>query len=214
MVVSTKNPWGIPGGLEAQRADLWHLDFTPLIYLVQNPAGVSMTTEYSKLASLSEGFDPNQYVIRVTPPDEMINGVSIMAGSSFRYLPAMDAPPGAMRVDFYHEAIPQLEQSAAYCMLAAWQRLASAGQQTEAGTYLYLIDGASKPSYRVDLPLIYLQGSVNGDTLDTAASYMARNCWLADLQFNSIDQAGTALQEMSATIYTSGLQLIPRVDLT
>lgn len=214
MIVNYANSWGSHEFSEAQRQDLWYIDFKPVLDLILRPKGVVTQPKFDDLVAQTYGFDPTTFSIRCTLPEETLDGKMVMSGSQNRYLPGVDSPPGPMRVDFYHEAASRsaaLTSSAAWCMLKAWQLLSTAGQSLEGGVnpYLLLENEASKPSYKVSLRVTFLRGVTlkefkAGVSLAESAVYAADNCWLSDLQFNelSMSENGTPL-EFSATILPS-----------
>lgn len=202
MRIKSDNVWGVPGGLEAQRADLWEVDLRPVSSVVNNPGGVSTTALYNLLLDeIPSGEALTAYPYRLTLPELTIEPRQVSADVHARNLPGYDAPVGLTRLEFLHEAKTQAKGRAIYSLMEAWRLLGLAGQRLNGIVILPLVSSRAKPAFKVDLPIRMLRGTEDGEGLVPSAVYTLEGAWCSDLQISDLDQSsGSNVLRITATL--------------
>jgi hypothetical protein len=204
-MIQITNPWGAVEDFDIQRSDLWLLDISPIVRLVQKPQGVALTQEYVKYANyVSNAVDSNNFARKITLPESSISAFKVISGTQGTNMPGYDEPLSATRLDFFHETTGDdaagIKSSSIYNLLVCWQLLAMAGQKRFNRIPLPLAHARSKPTFTCDLTLTFLKGSEDGATLNSGSTYFLLDCWLSDLQLPDLDYAGSDLALIAATI--------------
>lgn len=201
MPVVFNNTWGIPGGLEAQRADLWQVDCRPILSVINNPGGV-MTSDYFRAlvagAPSSDGCKLTTQ--RLSLPELQVGARVVSDDVHRRNLPGYDEPTGITRLELIYGANLAGTRQSVFNLFEAWRLLALAGQRIGGQIPLPLVSSAAKPAFRIDLPIELLRGSDNGAGLVAGARYVLLGAWCSDVQVNDLDQASTSILKLTATL--------------
>lgn len=230
-IIRQKNPWGRPGGLEIQRADLWVLDLEPVReFIIQRnrAAGVSQSLPY----------DTRFYARQVQLPEDRMDTKVVMRGSNRYHMPDYDQPLGEIRVEFIHDApaavFPQevmittppeeMPGSLIFRVIYAWREMArvARGERTSPSTDVVELDLAPMRinergplTYRFDIDCHLLRGSIeqfvameneeDRRELKTASLYRLHRAWCAGVQLGTLNYQGSELMTLSASLFAEAI---------
>lgn len=220
MVIKAEKMWGVPGGMEAQRADLWVLDLEQVL------AGISQSSIASKLAAelnLPIAGTTKYYARNVMLPELRIGEMQSNTFNTPKTYPGLDDPVGQVRVDFAIDAATfgaeaGSARSKIYDLIYAWRILSRVGRMPYSSADLWAplpasaISSSLGSTFKFDVKLYLLRGfdgTVDVSQTDlagthfVASSYILRRCWPSTLQLGPLDQTG------SNTIYTMTTALNP-----
>jgi hypothetical protein len=204
--VTSNNPWGVAGGLEVQRSDLWSIDLSEVVNGLANldtfnQAGGLVLSDASRLLNIVEFFPCS-----VTLPDLVVTPMPTRRDSRPYYLPGDDEPPGNVRVVFIHDVATSAEgdiyNSQIYTLLSLWRSVTRAGRGAMSGEAEFVLDASFKaPPYRFDIP-INLNSGENPNSIDDptstqlglqlSARYVLKNAWLSMLHLGELSYEGEA----------------------
>jgi hypothetical protein len=183
---------------------MWMLDFTNVVQglrsVWQEPIDI--------------GDDLHYFAQKISLPPVQIDTMKVMVGSVPVSFPGMDAVMGDLRIDFLHEIPPPggRQRSRIYFLMNLWKACVRAGR-----TGLTLDNlitplsppnngtGSMVPQFKYDIGIKLLRGlgsqeaaiinssinsndpSVSDIELPTAASYIAKDCWIKELSLDGFD---------------------------
>lgn len=196
-----QNIWGLDGGLEAQRADLWLLDLSAVCRHLRtlDPRAVPAVdlTQLPKEDSLAA------YARQVSFPAAQTKVKPFTVGTVPRNMPGYLTELEQVRIEFIHDAPGESLPSAVMTVLSAWAGLARTGRDGGLPTGK-LLSSSYKPIYRFNVPILLLQGSALGDRLVPSSSYILERAWLAGIQIGELNQeSGSQVQRITASAYCS-----------
>ncbi len=210
--METRNLWSTRGGQEIQRSDLWRLDLTPVLRLIQQAPGIVPSLEYIEhLAEASKAENHlSHFAARLVFPDQTMDRIEAMNQGAPELFPGFDVPSGVTRLDLLHEHIPSEigVPGAIYALFRCWQFLAMAGQQIGSTVPAPLASPTSVPIFAVDLPiLLQLGANEAGESLDLRL--MLVEAWVSGLQLGDLDKTAAA----NALVLTATLQSIDLINM-
>lgn len=176
VVTDQKNLWGAQGGYEAQRKDLWIVDFR------------------DALSQVSEQMDarlkpvPPYFVRTVSLPELRVKSDVFRRDSRPYHMPSWDDAMDAVRMTFVVDARSDKESSRIYRFLDAWRQLCRAGRGGMGGEPSIPLNRDYRIDYSFNLTLLLLKGG----SLRTVDLDVARDSSIV---------VGTALQ----SVLSSGL---------
>lgn len=195
-VVNATNPWGVLGGLEAQRTDLWRLNLqNPIAYFQTQAdelfASVNLAKEF--LPSLDEAWF---YALRATLPVQKINSRRVIQGTVPRNLPAYFEAIDTVRVDFVHTTAEA--QTPLMTLLEIWRAFTRMGRVggNDSEDTLLLPDATFKPTFKFDLGIQMINGDTTGDDLIVGYEYTLADSWPRFIQQNQIDRGSSGKVHM------------------
>lgn len=198
------NTWGILGGLEAQRADLWQVDLSqPLDYLRSMPDG--LVPGFSK-SVLPNGPEFMAYAQRISLPAAQVTLWKQTVGTVPRQMPHYQQELEQIRLELIHDTPDDFKQSSVYTALAAWLALGRLGRDggLAAGK---LPHAGYRPNFRHDVPIRLLVGTADGTALQPYSQLILRRAWLAGLQLSELDaQTGNSFHTVTAVLYAAGIE--------
>ena len=128
--VKQNNTWGSSGGPDAQRSDLWLVDFTEAIAGLndqiqpsQSSASNSVSTELEAISSLEPHF-----IQSVRLPALKVKAETIMRDSRPYPMPGFDEPFGEIQITFLMESPTDGNTSKVYRFLETWRAFVRAGR--------------------------------------------------------------------------------------
>lgn len=195
MLTLATNLWGVSGGLEAQRQDLWRVSLQPAIAYFS-----TLTPEQFAAVGLNKGVLPNEdsaaiYATRVALPVQKLVARQFIQGTVKRNLPGYFESVDTARIDFLHEGGGP--QSPIYTLFQIWRSIVRIGRQDFGGETTFLLSNASfKPQFKFDIILQLLAGdstaTESAQDLAFSAQYTLVNCWPRIIQQGAIDRTGAA----------------------
>lgn len=199
MLMPANNPWATFNGLEAQRTDLWRLNFRlPLSYFstLSTEQFSSLGLNKEKLPSASEA---SVYASQVSLPVQKLSSCQVILGTVPRNYPSYFSAQDSVRVSFRHDVG---DQSRIMTMLTIWRAIVRTGRAGGSESGFLLQNETSKPSFEFDVGLEYLNGyndSTEESQLVAGATYTLVKCWLKGFQQDTIDKTGAAqIHQISA----------------
>jgi len=216
-----KNPWGVQGGPNIQRTDLWQVDFTAVIQGLNQ----HITTDLS-LPSLPEGLSgslslprlpeiPRFYPAAITLPELKIKAEHVRRDSRIYPMPSWDEPLESIKMVFLVDDGGAAHMSSIYAILDVWRTVVRAGRgavgaereiyvnsryQIAYGfpVYIYLAKGTDPPpSSQWDyntIPGFQLSGI-----------YRLENTWLSSFRINNLTYERSGVLTIDAVFYADNI---------
>jgi len=169
VVTNQKNMWGAQAGLEAQRKDLWMVDFRDAVAFVS----AQMDSRLSPV--------PPYFVRSVSLPELRIKSDVFRRDSKPYHMPSWDEPMDPVKMTFVIDCRSDKESSHIYRFLDSWRQLIRAGRGGMGEEPSIALNRDYRIEYAFNLTLITLKGG-NVRTVDL------------DVARNSSVLVGTALQ--------------------
>lgn len=147
-----RNPWGISGGVNPQRTDLWQVNLTDAIASINDQI-------HPPLQAVSSYF-----ISTITLPELKVRAEPIRRDSQIYNMPSWDEPLDPVRITFIMDDGPTkknleaLGQSQVYRFLNAWRRLVRAGRGSVGSEPSILLDDQYKIKFRFTIEAILLRG--------------------------------------------------------
>ena len=219
MLQATLNPsnqlnrWGISGGLEPQRADLFYVDFKTAVAGVN---GAFANAAFKKLSPV-----PPQCVKSLTLPELRTKPEAVRRDSIPYQMPSWDDPLDPVKITFMLDS----ENSPVTALLDAWLALSRAGRGSRTGGYVnsngYItLNAQYSVDFRFDIGVNLLRGSATGkpdlSALVTGSSYTLKNAWLGGYRLTDLSMTESVLVAVDAVFYADDVLLggVPLANIT
>lgn len=211
MVVKSRNNWGIAGGIEAQRGDLWVLDLEAVLADVRQAS-------FSSRLELPQPGDTLQFARQVSFPEVRIGEVEVKSLNTPKLYPSFDDAVGGVRIDFLVDATTtalgfdggvtltsKIKRSKIYSLLYGWRILTRVGRLPYGSEDMAVLLPTNPvplgPIFKKDVKLYFLQGSSDETgELEVSMAFVMKNCWISSIQLNNVDQASAQPLTITAAV--------------
>jgi hypothetical protein len=201
------NPWGRENGMEAQRSDLWLLDFSSVISGIKDQAFVLEALGLSE-SDLPTQDDVAYYPQRISPPALRTRLRQIVHGTVPVQQPGYSEAIDSVRIEFLHDVRNRGRMSRILSMIMAWQQLSRIGRRSTHGIYIPFPSAVYRPRFRFDVVIRLVQGDVNGVSreMEPGAAYVLEKCWIKSYQSNELSMADSASHRVVADLQPQNIR--------
>ena len=154
---SQRNLWGAQAdkAVNAQRADLWTVDFSQVVSGLNTQIRASESTGLSAVQPLETYFCQS-----VTLPELKVNADSFKRDSRPYMMPTSDDPLGAISAKFYLENPLSPQRSVVYQLFDTWRAYVRGGRGAYAGeSYVPTLGANWKVQYAFDVTISLYRGA-------------------------------------------------------
>lgn len=157
-IFDQKNIWGAQGGLDAQRADLWKVDFLQAVKGINEQiySGDVATT----LQPISSTVEP-YYVASVTMPTMKVKSEEVRRDSRPYMMPSFDEPLSEIKVVFIVDTPKSGPTTKIYRFLEAWRAFVRAGRGGMSNEHEVSLGKDYKVIFRFPVTIVLLRGNSN-----------------------------------------------------
>lgn len=154
-----KNQWGIKGGANPQRSDLWQVDLEPAITEI-NTLNATLNAATSQPLRVLPRYIPSSIAL----PELKVRAEAFRRDSKSYNMPSWDEPLEAVRITFVMDDgtmvvnRDSLGQSEVYRFLDAWRRLTRAGRGELGHESAILLSNDYKMAFRFPIYAYLLRG--------------------------------------------------------
>lgn len=202
-IFDQKNVWGSQGGLNAQRADLWKIDFSQVVTGLNDQIRPSLTvgtqieTDLEPIQSTVEPY----FISSVTMPTLKIKADEFRRDSRPYMMPGFDEPMSEIKVVFMVETPANGTTTKIYQFLEAWRAFVRAGRGGMSNERKVTLGTDYKVKFRFPVTIILFRGNANPKIHQVSESLGSLN----SEYYGSVDQlnedlAGLSDEEKSARL--------------
>lgn len=203
-----KNQWGVQGGPNPQRTDLWQVDMSEALLGLDQVAG------------LNASFDldlPRYYVASLSLPEQKIQAEMVPRDSRRYHMPSWDDPLDAFKLTFIFDdggtiarGASSIASSKVVKILTAWRQAVRAGRGSVGSEQSIALDANYRIDYRFPINVFFCRGYGKAATSAVERTGIVRVGPVRDgsqTVANTFDYTPTTVQAQQTTVLASSAQL-------
>ncbi len=236
MIIKATNPWGVKGGLDHQRSDLWVADLSSVINGITFSNGSAnndfVLTSKNVLPRLGNG-NKHHVICSVNLPAKTIKPEAIRRDAGLRYNePGADEVVEACDMAIYIDAAPD-RSSRVINTFYRWYDLSRAGRDpVSTGNPLDAVplkadlsfeNAAGREVCLFDIPVYMISGHddtmaidafdnsglFNTGYLTSTQAFMLKECWLGYLKVDELNFNNSAALKLSIKVFPKDVRPVP-----
>jgi len=224
------NTWGREKGVDAQRSDLWVIDFNHVLANLDS----TLTDTGAMSTGVTAPYVPMKlstyYAASVSMPELKVRAEPVRRDSRPYQMPSWDDPLDAIRVVFWLDCYKtggsavNPFQSDLYQMLEAWRAVVRAGRGQMSSEYAITLNENYSMNYAFDVRVNFLRGSSNpqvtpastatsfrtaseavSNDLEYSLRFRLVNCWLSSFKTTELTYESAKLLQIESIFYAEDI---------
>lgn len=182
-ITDQTNIWGSQGGVNAQRADLWAIDFKQVIDGINSQIfDGDLDTALNALQGNVEPY----YISSVVMPCQKVKAVEVKRDSRPYMMPSFDDSLTEIRVNFILDTPTNAKTSKIYTFLETWRAFVRAGRGPMGNEKSVSLNNKFLVGFRFPVAIVFLRGNANPTV--TLSSLASSNRRFSKDEVSSINQ--------------------------
>lgn len=224
------NTWGREKGIDAQRSDLWVIDFNHVLANLDSTISDATAMSTGVTAPYVPPKLSTYYAASVSLPELKVRPEQIRRDSRPYQMPSWDEPCDAVRVVFWLDCFKtggsavNPFQSDLYQMLETWRAAVRAGRGGMSNEYAIRLNDNYSINYAFDVRVSFLRGSSNpqvtpastatsfrtaseavSNDLEFSLKFRLVNCWLSSFKTTELTYESAKLLQIEAIFYVDDI---------
>lgn len=163
-IFNQKNVWGAQGGLDAQRSDLWQIDFTQVVRgindQIRNGPNSKTAVVETQIQPITSTVEP-YYISSVSMPTLKVKAEEYRRDSRPYMMPGFDESLPEIKVVFILETPTQVARSKVYTFLDTWRAFVRAGRGALGNERTVTLNQYFKVGFKFPVSIILFRGNLN-----------------------------------------------------